>query len=54
MTESNDQKKTRRAGNGPKRKSAVRSEHAGDKPRLTDEQAYAELRRRQRDREGRR
>jgi hypothetical protein len=29
-------------------------EHAGDKPRLTDEQAHAELRRRQRLRDGNR
>ena len=51
MSEGGDKKKSEPPADQDE---AAKREHAGDKPRLTDEQAHAELRRRQRLREGKR
>jgi hypothetical protein len=54
MTDRKDQDETDRAEKPPMTERGAAREHAGSKPRLTDEQARAELLRRQREREGRR
>ena len=51
MTQRNDQKETGRPEKAPRKEGGVPPEHAGNKPRLTDEQAHAELRRLQRERQ---
>jgi hypothetical protein len=52
MIRYSDKKRPDLPEHGSKKEDVASRGHAGNKPRLSDEQAHAELRRRQREREG--